>query len=46
MFLCRSWFIGITQTPTVLDDCRGFCIGILTEDMKRMYLLGIQATST
>ena len=23
MFLCRSWFIGITQTPTVLDDCRG-----------------------
>ena len=32
MFLCRSWFIGITQTPTVLDDCRGFCIGILTEN--------------
>jgi hypothetical protein len=31
MFLCRSWFIGITQTPTVLEDCRGFCIGILTE---------------
>ena len=31
MFLCRSWFIGITQTPTVMEDCRGFCIGILTE---------------
>ena len=24
MFLCRSWYFGITQTPTVLDDCRGF----------------------
>ena len=38
MFLCRSWFIGIGQTPTVMEDFRGFCIGILTEiDFSRSY---------